>query len=205
MKLIKAGLARLSPSEVVAKSEYVENEMTGNANFASPSPTLADVSAARTALVAALAAAQSGAHADIAKKNEAVRNLRDLLTKLARYVNSVAGGDVDKAVSSGFELSKRPDPIDKLDAPAELNARYSPYQGRIDLRWVKVRGARMYQVYICSGDPGVASNWRPLDICTKSRFEVLGLESNTFFSFRVAAMGRVGLGPASEVVTAKAA
>ena len=205
MKLIKAGLSRLKSAQVVAKSEYVEGAMTGNANFPSPTPTLAQVTAARTALVAALADAESGAHADIAKKNEAVRTLRDLLTKLARYVNSVAGGDVDKAVTSGFELAKRPDPIDRLEAPQELSARMSSYAGRIDLHWDKVRGARMYQVYICAGDPAVAANWSVVGVSGKTRHTVTDLASNTFFNFRITALGRVGEGPASEVVTAKAA
>lgn len=205
MKLIKAGLSRLKPPAVVAKSEYVETEMTGNANFPAPTPTVAQVTAARTALVAALAAAESGAHADIAVKNEAVRNLRDLLTKLARYVNSVAGGNVDKAVSSGFELAKRPEPIDKLEAPLELSARMSSYAGRIDLKWEHVRGARMYQVYICAGDPAVPKNWTVVGISSKAKHTVTDLEANKFFNFRVTALGRVGEGPASEVVTAKAA
>ena len=205
MKLIKAGLKRLTPPDVVAKSEYVEGRMTGNASFPTPSPKVADVTAARTVLVAALAAAESGAHADIAMKNEAVRNLRDLLTKLARYVNSVAGGDVDKAVSSGFELAKRPEPIEKLDAPLELNAHMSSYAGQIDLRWDSVRGARMYQVYICAGDPAIAANWSVVGISSKAKHTVTDLEANKFFNFRVAALGRVGEGPASEVVTAKAA
>lgn len=205
MQLIKAGISRLKPPAVVAKSEYVEDMMDGNANFPTPSPTVAEVTAAREVLVAALAAAESGAHADIAKKNQAVRTLRDLLTKMARYVNSVAGGDVDKAVSSGFELAKRPDPIDKLEAPLELNARMSSYAGRIDLRWEKVRGARMYQVYMCSGDPAVPGNWHVAGISSKTKHTVTDLAANTFFNFRVTALGRVGEGPASEVVTAKAA
>ncbi|MBK8612858.1 MAG: hypothetical protein IPN85_05090 [Flavobacteriales bacterium] len=105
-----------------------------------------ELTAARTNLVVALSAAESGAHADVAKKNQSVKTLRDLLTKMARYVNSVAGGDVDKAVSSGFDLAKTPEPLDKLEAPVELSARMSDYAGRIDLRWDRVRGARMYQV-----------------------------------------------------------
>ncbi|MBK9175267.1 MAG: fibronectin type III domain-containing protein [Flavobacteriales bacterium] len=205
MKLIKAGLSRLKAAQVVAKSEFVEGQMAGNLNFPAPVPALADVTAARAALVTALAASVSGAHADIATKNEAVRNLRDLLTKMARYVNSVAGGDVDKAVSSGFELAKRPDPIDKLNAPVELNARMSSYAGRIDLRWEPVRGARMYQVYMSAADPAVPGNWHVVGISSKAKHTVTDLASNTFFNFRVTALGRIGEGPASEVATAKAA
>lgn len=205
MKLIKAGLTRLKAPAVVAKAEYVEGKMSSNTNFPTPTPSVAQVTAARNALVTALAAAESGAHADIATKNEAVRTLRDLLTKMARFVNSAAGGDVDKAVTSGFELAKRPEPIDKLDAPLELSARMSSYQGRIDLKWDRVRGARMYQVYICDGDPADATKWTMVGVCSKAKHTVADLEANKFFNFRVTALGRIGEGPASEVVTAKAA
>ena len=89
----------------------------------------------------------------MATKNEAAKTLAQLLTKLARYVNSVAAGDVDKAVSSGFELAKLPDPIDKLEAPTRFEGTTGAIDGEVELRWKGVRGARMYQVYICDGDP----------------------------------------------------
>ena len=106
MKVIKAGLKGLKPSELIGKCSHVESQMTGNANFVNPSPNLADMTAARVALVVAIAAAESGAHAAVAVKNEAAKNLSTMIVKLARYVNSVAGGDVDMAVGRGSELGK---------------------------------------------------------------------------------------------------
>jgi hypothetical protein len=204
MKLIKAGLTSLKAAQMVSKSEYVESKMTGNVNFATPSPSVADVTAARMALVAALKEATSGSHEAVARKNAAVKSLRDLLTQLARYVNSVAANDVDKAVSSGFELAKTPNPVDKLDAPLELEARMSDYAGRIDLRWIRVHGARMYQVYMCAGDPATGE-WKVVGQCTAAKFQVKDVEPNKFFAFRVSALGRIGEGPASEIAQAKAA
>ena len=55
--------------------------------------------------------------------------LRRLLAKLARFVNSVAGGDMDKARCSGFDLAKCSEPIDKLQAPLDHSARMSSYAG----------------------------------------------------------------------------
>jgi len=204
MKLIKAGLKSLKAAEVVSKSEHVEAKMTGNANFTTPSPALADIAAARVALVNALKDAVGGAHEAVARKNAAVKNVRNLLTQLSRYVNSVADNDVDKAVSSGFELAKTPDPVDKLEAPQELEARMSDYEGRIDLRWDGVRGARMYQVYMCSGDPATGP-WNVVGQCSATKFQVKDVEPNRFFSFRVSALGRIGEGPGSDIAQAKAA
>lgn len=195
----------MKASQLVGKSEHVEGEMTANANFATPSPDIIEVKAARTALVAAIAAAEGGAHAAIASKNEAAKRLSTMLVKLARYVNSVAGGDVDKAVSSGFELAKVPDPIDKLDAPTKFEGTTSAIAGQVELRWKGVRGARLYQTYICDGDPTSDAKWTPVGMTSKARLTVKGLTTDRKYSFRVAALGVVGEGPLSDTVTAKAA
>lgn len=205
MKIIKAGLERLKAADLVGKSEHVETKMTGNVNFATPTPSLADVTAARTALAAALKEAQGRATAAIATKNAAAKTLRDLLVKLARYVNSVAGGDVEKAVSSGFELAKSPDPIDKLEAPSKFEAARGTIAGEVDLRWKGVRGGRLYQVYMCEGDPTTSETWTEAGLCSRGRFTVKGLVSDKAYSFRAAALGAVGEGPVSETVMAKAA
>ncbi|MBL7984304.1 MAG: fibronectin type III domain-containing protein [Flavobacteriales bacterium] len=202
MKIVKAGLQKLKPSDLVGKSEHVEGKMTGNMNFPTPSPSVADLTAARTALVTALAAASGGGHAAIAVKNDAAKHLAQLLTRMTRYVNSVAAGDVDKAVSSGFELAKRPDPIDHLDAPSKFEGRTAAIEGRVDLRWKGVHGGRMYFVYM-SKDNG--ATWNQVGMASQGRFTVIGLVSGTFYSFRVSAVGSVGEGPVSETVVAKAA
>lgn len=205
MRIIKAGLDGLKKADLVGKSEHVEGKMTGNVNFATPTPSLADVTAARIALSTALKEAQGRATAAIATKNEAAKTLSTLLVKLARYVNSVAGGDIDKAVSSGFELAKLPDPIDKLEAPSKFEAARGTIAGQVDLTWKGVRGGRLYQVYICDGDPTTDGKWSIVGMTSKARLTVKSLIRNKAYAFRVAALGVVGEGPVSEIVSAEAA
>lgn len=205
MQIVKAGLEKLKPADLVGKSEHIEGAMTGNANFATPTPSVAQLTAARTALVAAIAAAESGAHAAIASKNAAAKNLATLITKMSRYVNSVAAGDVDKAVSSGFELAKQPDPIDHLNAPTKFEGRTAAIAGQVDLRWKSVYGARVYFVYMSETDPNAGGTWKNIGVSSKGRFVAKGLKTDQFYSFRVTAVGVVGEGPVSEMVTAKAA
>lgn len=205
MRIIKAGLKGLKAPQLIGKSTHVEEHMTGNVHFATPSPALVDVTAARTALVAAIAEAESGAHAAIASKNVAAKKLSNMLVQLARYVNSVAGSDVDMAVSSGFELSKSPDPIDKLEAPTKLEGVRGSITGQIALRWKGVRGGRLYNTYICDGDPAMGGKWSLAGTSTKAKLTVSGLETDKMYSFKVSALGVVGEGPMSEVVLAKAA
>ncbi|MBP6696071.1 MAG: fibronectin type III domain-containing protein [Flavobacteriales bacterium] len=204
MEIIKAGLKGLKAPELVGKAAHVLDSMTGNANFATPSPSLAEVTAARAALVTAIAEAESGAHAAIAVKNASAKALARLLTAMSRYVNSAAAGDVAKAVSSGFELAKTPDPIDHLDAPAKFEGSTAAIAGQVDLRWKGVRGARMYQVYMCDTDPATGV-WKPIGLTSRARFTAAGLITHKLYSFRVAAVGVVGEGALSDVAAAEAA
>ncbi|MBP6390168.1 MAG: fibronectin type III domain-containing protein [Flavobacteriales bacterium] len=202
MEIIKAGLKGLKAPDLVGKTAHVLESMTGNANFANPSPSLADVTAARAALVTAIAEAEGGAHAAIAVKNASAKALARLLTAMSRYVNSAAAGDVEKAVSSGFELAKTPDPVDRLDAPTRFEGRTAAIEGQVDLRWKGVNGGRMYFVYMSRNNGGT---WEQVGMVSRGRFTVTGLTSGTLYSFRVTAVGKVGEGPLSETIVAKAA
>ena len=213
MKLIKVGISGLNAEQLIALSEYVEGKMTGNPNFTTPNPAIADVTAARELLVTAVAQAQSRSFADIAVRNAQTlvlrtllsSSLRVLLVNLARYVNNVAEGDVDKAVSSGFEPAKKPEPSTHLDAPVKLETRMSAFEGCVDLLWKRVEDARMYQVYINAGDPQDATKWTMSTVSSRTSTRIAGLEPGKFYSFRVTALGRIGEGPASDVVSGRAA
>ena len=205
MRLIKAGTSRLNAKGLIAKAEYVEGKMTANAAFTTPNPTIASVTAAREALVVAVAKAESRATADIAVRNELSSSLRVLLVNLARYVNNVAGGDVDKAVSSGFDLAQEPEPSTSLDAPNKLDVQAGSFEGSMELVWKAVENARMYQVYVNEADPSDPSKWTLSTVSSRAKARVIDLVPGKFYSFRVTALGRIGEGPASDVVSGRAA
>lgn len=195
----------MNAEQLIALSEYVEGKMTSNPNFTTPNPAIADVTAARELLVTAVAQATSRSFADIAVRNAQTLVLRTLLVNLARYVNNIALGDVDKAVSSGFEPAKKPEPSTHLDAPVKLETRMSAFEGCVDLLWKRVEDARMYQVYINDGDPQDATKWTMSTVSSRTSTRISGLEPGKFYSFRVTALGRIGEGPASDVVSGRAA
>ena len=74
--------------------------------------------------------AESKSPADIVVRNTADAVLRDLMSALVRYVNSVSMGNADMAVSSGSgafqEAGTR---LRSLDAPQHLQADFSQYAG----------------------------------------------------------------------------
>ncbi len=204
MVLIKANVSRLKPDELVAKASYVVTQMTGNAAFSQPTPKLTEITTAKDQLVADLDAAVSGAHEAVGQKNISAKNLRTLLSGLAKYVNSASGTDLSVALTSGFEEAKGHEPIVHLNAPADLVGKKGKYETSVDLRWKKVEGARMYTVYMLDAS-GPSPAWKSIAVVTRTSHQVAGLVSGSEHTFRVTALGAAGESPASNTATAKAA
>jgi len=204
MVLIKANVSRLKPDELVWKANYVVSQMTGNTAFPQPTPKLTDVTAAKDQLAADLDTAVSGAHEAVGQKNISAKNLRTLLSGLAKYVNSASGTDLSVALTSGFEAAKGHEPIVHLDAPEGLVGKKGKYETSVELRWKKVEGARMYTVYMLV-ESEAGPTWKSMAVVTRTNHLVAGLVSNSTHSFRVTALGAAGESPASNEATSKAA
>lgn len=205
MKLVKAGTGNLSPAGLVGKADHVVARMTGNVNFTTPNPALATVTTSRDALVLAIANAENRGRAEIDIRDAAAQNLRSLIAALVLYVNVVAAGDVDKAVSSGFELAKTPQPAPELSAPQDVQVSGKNLEGILNLSWEPVEGARMYNVYVNVTDPSNPDKWTLIAVSSTARKTIKGLTPGAFCSFRVTALGTSGEGPASEIVSRRAA
>jgi hypothetical protein len=63
----------------------------------------------------------------------------------------------------------------------------------------------MYHVYVCDGDIEDPSKWKMVTVSSRTRTRVSGLLPGKFYSFRVTALGRIGEGPASDIVSGRAA
>ena len=176
------------------RAEEIVNAMTGNANFPTPSPALADVQTAidnlRTAYQAALDKSFS------AKAVQRTRNqeLTLLLRPLRDYVNEVANGDEDIVLSSGFEASKLPEPIGKLPQVVLRSVIGGNGDGTISLRWTAIYGAKNYILEMSTD--GVS--FKPVAYPTKASHTEKNLTIGAFYFFRVAANGAAGIGPFSD-------
>jgi len=180
--------------------------LTGNANFATPTPTLAALTDACEELVVRNTEVLfNGGKVAFEAKRLAVVKLEALLKELAGYVQALSGGDKAKILSAGFDVRKRAEPIGMLPAPQDMEARISNFSGRIDLDWKRVPGTRIYQVWMTAGDPTLATGWTMVAVSTKTRTVIDNLTTGTFYTFRVNAVGAAGESPMSELATAMAA
>lgn len=183
------------PDKLQRTSEII-TAMTGNANFPTPNPDLADVETARAALAAAFQKALDGART--AKADQRTKNdeLNELLRPLRDYVNEIAVGDEDIVLSSGFEASKIPAPIGKMPQVVNLEISSGDGDGSVTLKWKAIYGAKTYQIEI-SEDNG--TTFRPETSTTRSLKNVVeGLTLARYYTFRVAAIGAAGRGPWSD-------
>ena len=117
--------------------------MTANANFPTPVPTLAALQAAADAYTAALVKAGTGNRADVADKNAKREVLVNLLRSLCRYVNLIADGDAAMLLTSGFDVSKDPQPV-VITKPEIVRLENGVASGQLVMSVKAVKGAYSY-------------------------------------------------------------
>lgn len=203
MAKVKLALRDLTIPEKVQLDRQIVTAMTGNANFATPAPTLASITTAVDALEAAFNVAQA-ARLEAKQKTElqttAEQQADALVTQLATYVEGTSAGDAAKIQSAGMDVRADGAPIGDLPAPAGLASTAGDNDGEVDLDWDSVRGAKSY-VMEKSPDPITATSWQQASLVTKSKGTVSGLTSGTKYWFRVAAIGTSGQSPWSGPAT----
>lgn len=118
-KLALGFIARSSDAVLIAWAGRIIAGLTGNAHFATTTPSVAVIAAARDAYVAAVATLDRGIPA-IAKRNAARAPLQQLLRLLALNLQQTAQGDRVILISSGYPLQKTRQPTGIPPAPQNL-------------------------------------------------------------------------------------
>src|SRR6185436_12557206 len=106
MARIRLNLRSLSVTDKIAKGRQIVTAMTNNTNFPNPSPPLTEITAALDELTQAFALVQSAkseVSTRVVTQNNVEAKLDQALTKLAGYVESVAGRDDQLITSVGME------------------------------------------------------------------------------------------------------
>jgi hypothetical protein len=195
MSKIKLNFNRLPIAQKVAKAQQIVEALTGNTNFPTPSPALAAITTGINELNASFAEAQTARQ--VAKEKTSIQNdkeasLDQLISRLAAYVESVAGSNEALILSAGMDM--RAAPVSSTTPPEQphaLTPTAGDRDGEVDLGWDTVAGAKSY-VIDKSADPVSATSWSHAGVSTKSNFTVNGLTSGTRYWFRVAAVNNNG-------------
>jgi hypothetical protein len=201
---VKLGLEGLTPMEVIERGRAHVIALTGNLTYLTPTPALATITAACDAAeTAEIAVTTNGGKQDYLIRNQRIQELKDLIRELAGYVQAVSQGDPVKIASTGFATRKLPEPSGVPPAPPNLRVRITSLPGELNIRWGGVEDRRIYQLQINDGDPLVEANFTLLLMLSKNFHTATGLTSHRPYTFRVCAVGADGVGPWSDIATAK--
>jgi len=189
MRVQKAiiSFTKVRDSELANTAQNIVNKMTTNPYFTDPQPPLTTLQNYIAAYSMALVKAKDGSKEDTANKNACRLTLETALFTLGNYVNLVAENDVVKLESSGFPLSKLPEPIGILEAP-HLTVSYGKNPGELIIEISVVPKASGY-IVLYSPLPAPADNneWYEI-VFSGTRGTLTRLKSETKYVIKVAAI-----------------
>ena len=182
---VSFGFTRLADADLAAFVENVITKLTGNTSFPAPVVSIAGITAALNAYTAALAAAAQGGKLATATKNAAQEDLIALLRKEAAYVQSIAGDDLPKLLSSGFEAVSTNRVQTPLAKPV-IDRISNEQSTQLSLRLQPIENARAFEVRM-SFNSGV---WQAVGTFTQARQIVIEhLTPGTVYTVQARAVG----------------
>lgn len=188
---IKLDLQGLTVPDKVQFMRQVVTQMTGNANFTTPAPTLASITTKANALESSFNAqqtAQQAAKAATTNLGTAEDAADAALNSLANYVEEASGGDTAKIESAGMTTRAPKTPTTSLPAPQNLSSSAGDEDGVLDLVWDPVPKAKGYEVQT-SPDPVTSTSWTFAETSSASKTSITGLPSGNKIWVRVRALG----------------
>ena len=190
---VKKGFASNSDTELIDRSGNVITQMTGNLNFVTPSPSLADLTTARNNFSAAYFHVYNGNMTYKAAKKSTRDILVSLLTREAKYVEYTGQNVEEILASSGFEVydtaitTAPPSNIPVID-----NAKDTGILGSIKLRLLKVKHAVVYELRYTKDDNPTTATWTHLVCQTRTEFIVNNLVPRTQYWFEARSISTKG-------------
>lgn len=185
--ILNRGFSQLTDSDLVTKVTFIIAQLTGNPNFATTNPTLAQLQTALDALKQALTIANPEAQkqAVIAAR----RTLEQMLDDLADNLETTASNDPVKLATTGYDLRKETTPTsDPLPIPQNLRLKLTGVSGQVQLLFDPSQRAKGYQVQT-TADPN-SGTWKDYDTFSSSRGITLqGFERAKDIWVRVRAIG----------------
>ena len=199
MKKAKVTFVRNDAETVAGVTESIVAAMTGNANFATPAPTLASLTIKATALrvkkqsVTDLETQLSTARSE---QKVLINELKLEVYMLRDYVQDETDGDESKIHSAGMQIVGERQPVGPLPQVQNLKVMVSDLTGTLEAEWRPINGALVYLIETALTAEG---QYTQVTACSRSRCTITDLVPGTKYWVRVRAVGAAGLGPYSDV------
>ena len=184
---IKFNFSRYTDSDLETKAGAILQSMTGNPNFPSPIPTLAELQTALTNYSNALVNAADLGKLNVATKNQCRQTLELLLGQLGMYVMYIANGNAVILTSSGYSLAKEPEPI-ALENPGSITLSNGITSGQLVATVKSVPGAKGY-LHQITPDPMTPQSQWVSTASTRSKKVYNDLQPGQKYWVRIVAVG----------------
>jgi hypothetical protein len=188
------------PKKVPALISYatsVVTAMTGNPSFPTPAPTLAEVTAAITALQTAQAAAIARTKGAVTARNDKQAALVSLLQEMKAYIQKIADADAENSAaviqSAGVSVKKT-----AVRKPRVFGAEQGAVSGTVKLVAASA-GHRSSYEWMYSVDGG--KTWVSSPATLQAKTSVAGLTPGVTVQFRYLAVTKTGQGDWSQPVS----
>ncbi|MCE5332102.1 MAG: fibronectin type III domain-containing protein [Bacteroidales bacterium] len=135
-----------SDAELSVKASTVAGSLDGNVYFPSLAPNVTTIKDAVATFDDLLAQMAEGNKKVTAEKNLARETLVEVLCEAGRLVQNISKGDEVQILSSGFDMNRKPTPIEILDQPGNVTVKPGKIPGTLDVSWDVVSHARSYEV-----------------------------------------------------------
>ncbi|MBP9195540.1 MAG: fibronectin type III domain-containing protein [Saprospiraceae bacterium] len=198
MAQLKLELSTLTNEEVIALAETIITSMTGNPNFTTPNPSLADLTAAKTGAQTKVNNAnnkrQQSENATV-QANNAMSSLKSTITLIGAYVLNESGGDGDKMTSAGMDLKSEGAPKPTPAKVSDVSLTQGDDEGEVDIHWhPQNKVVSTYSIRYTYGDIN-APNWQNApESPTKSKYTLAGLTKGQQVWIEVAGNNAQGKG-----------
>ena len=193
MSYAKIGMKELNPPAKAAYLRRLAAGVTGNPNFAAPTPDGTALLAQADVIETDYNEAQAArliSKTKTAEMDQACADGEAMVARLASYVDGASDGDAAKIESAGFSVRSTPAPIGELPAPVDLQVLPSEFSGSANVKWKSVYGAKSYIVERALDN--VDMQWAVIGTSTKKETSLNSMVSGKKYWFRVAAVGSAG-------------
>jgi hypothetical protein len=179
---------------LILYAQGIAKAMTGNPSFPNPTPTLAALTAAITALADAETAALARTKGAVLARNNAKTALVTLLKQLRGYIQTIADADTDNSAaiiaSSGIPVRKTP-----VHPPRDFHATAGAVSGSAK---VVAPAAAHRASYDWEYSPDGGKTWVAAPSTLGARTTITGLPSGTTVQFRYRSLTKTGEGDWSQ-------
>jgi len=196
----RLNLDQLTCEQKLTLYNEIKTKLTGNANFPTPTPTVA----AYTALIATATTkhaewtdAQQLGKTKTVERADAFAASDAATTQLAGFVEAASGGDAAKIESAGMSVRAPKTPPAVPAQVLDLALTAGDFPGTLDVAFDPQAGAKSYEVQT-SPDPMTETSWVFKMSLAKSSGTIPGLTSGSKVWVRARAVGAKGAGPWSD-------